>query len=213
MSPGRGERPPRDETERLLRAEMAKALKAYLATHPDEGPISHLSAKIGVDRWTLGEIMRGTITASERATERLYELTQAQVFRNLRARNKKVGPTVSRQQRPSIDELLEEVDRLRASIERLRRSSATADASASETRASPEKATVRSRAQTVGRILGELDRELAFFKDETQTEARHVLRRVVDAKDVGYLIALLKAMYDDDAFENWIFGAQYGRGK
>jgi len=111
---------------------------------------------------------------------------------------------------PGIEHLLNEVKRLSLSVERLRISLSPAEASSSEGKMLPKRMSVHARAQAVGRILGELDRELAFFRQESRQDARHVLRRVVDAKDVGYLIALLKAMYDDDAFENWIFGAQYG---
>jgi predicted ABC-type ATPase len=102
--------------------------------------------------------------------------------------------------------------RLSLGVERLHMSLSPAEAASSEGKMLTKRMSVQARAQAVARILRELDRELAFFKQESRRDARHVLRSVVDAKDVGYLIALLKAMYDDDAFENWIFGAQYGAG-
>ena len=208
-----GKRPPRDEAERLLRSEMAKSLRAYQSLNPELKTISQLSARTGVDRETLGRILRQTTTPSAKSRAKLYQVTQAEVFRNPRTRKAKQTSSVSGSTRtPGIEDLLNEVKRLSLSVERLHMSLSPADEASSEGKMLTEKVSVRARAQAVARILGELDRELAFFKQESKQDARHVLRSVVDAKDVGYLIALLKAMYDDDAFENWIFGAQYGAG-
>jgi len=204
-------RPPRDEAERVLRGEMAKSLRAYQSLNPELKTISRLSAKTGVDRETLGRILRGTTTPGPKSMTKLYQATQAEVFRNPSVKRDKQTSSVSGSVRAlGIEDFLNEVKRLSLSVERLRISLSPAEASSSEGKMLPKRMSVHARAQAVGRILGELDRELAFFRQESRQDARHVLRRVVDAKDVGYLIALLKAMYDDDAFENWIFGAQYG---
>jgi hypothetical protein len=46
------------------------------------------------------------------------------------------------------------------------------------------------------------------FKKGT-AEDRALLRRTVAARDVGYLTSLLKAMYDEDQFQTWVYFTHY----
>lgn len=54
------------------------------------------------------------------------------------------------------------------------------------------------------RLLAELD----FFK-RGSAEDRALLRRFLPARDVGYLTTLLKAMYDEDQFQAWVYFTDY----
>ncbi len=58
--------------------------------------------------------------------------------------------------------------------------------------------------QAVRRLLVDLDP----FKAGT-AEDRAVLRKTVPARDVGYLTTLLKAMYDEDQFQTWLYFTEY----
>jgi hypothetical protein len=60
---------------------------------------------------------------------------------------------------------------------------------------------------TVHRLLNELN----YFKRGTP-EDRAALRSVVPARDIGYLTTLLKAMYDEDQFQTWLYFAEYTPG-
>lgn len=62
----------------------------------------------------------------------------------------------------------------------------------------------RSVFTTIHRLLNELN----FFKRGTAAD-RAALRNVVPARDVGYLTTLLKAMYDEDQFQAWLYFADY----
>lgn len=188
---------------------MVKALKAYAAAHPEVRTQDQLAKKLGVSSETLRRLMLGLSTPAARSRARIFSVTHAEVFRRLPG-NRPRETTRTQNGRQYADDILREVRKLSSGVERLRQSLTGDEVVSPHERPAPEKVSARARAEAVARILGQLDRELAFFKEESRQEARHTLRRVVDAKDVGYLIALLKAMYDDDAFENWIFGAEYG---
>ena len=65
--------------------------------------------------------------------------------------------------------------------------------------------------QTAREVLMTLHRlvnELHYFKRGTAAD-RATLRRVVPARDVGYATTLLKAMYDEDQFQTWVYFADY----
>jgi len=217
VTDGHGVRPPRDEAERVLRERMAREIKLFQAEHPELKSINKLSKKTRVNRHTLAQIIRGQTTPDSLSRARLYEATRAKIFiisppagtekRAQRPRQPSVPPGST--DRPELMSLLREVKELSAKVDRLGLLPSYGKSDRKAKIAVGPGRTTKERAQEIARILGNLDRELAFFRDESRRDARHVLRKVVDAKDVGYLIALLKAMYDDDAFENWIFGAQY----
>ena len=77
--------------------------------------------------------------------------------------------------------------------------------------AQPSKATTSSRkemAQSVFTTIHRLLNELNFFKRGTPAD-RAILRQIVPARDIGYLTTLLKAMYDEDQFQTWLYFAEY----
>lgn len=214
MQDGHGKRPPQDEAERALRARMADALRAFQAKNPETKTVSGLADATGVNEDTLSRLLRGLQTPSQTSRQRLYEATNAEVFRGKPQERAAKGSSPAPPARANgIQDLVHEVRTLSTRVEELTRSVSQGPAARTGRGNVGEQPTVRMRAQNVAQILGDLDRELAFFREVTRRDARHVLRKVVDAKDVGYLIALLKAMYDDDAFENWVFGAQYATSR
>jgi len=70
------------------------------------------------------------------------------------------------------------------------------------------KMTSEQYARRVENILQQLAKELNYFKSGKR-EDREVFRKIVMGEDVGYIISLLKALFDEDTFQNWIFAAQY----
>jgi len=64
------------------------------------------------------------------------------------------------------------------------------------------------KAQKVYELLLKLNDDLEFFKKGTQKD-RETFRNTIPGKDIGYIIALLKALYDEDAFQNWLFFVEY----
>jgi hypothetical protein len=65
-----------------------------------------------------------------------------------------------------------------------------------------------ARADAVLQAVRQLLVELDPFKAGTPEE-RVVLRKTVPARDIGYLTALLKAMYDEDQFQTWLYFTEY----
>lgn len=65
-----------------------------------------------------------------------------------------------------------------------------------------------TNAQEVYQKLSELDNLLERFKKGTAKE-REVLRQVIPPMQIGYITSLLKALYNEDEFQQWIFFSEY----
>lgn len=68
---------------------------------------------------------------------------------------------------------------------------------------SPEEA-ARELMITLHRLMNDLN----YFKRGSDVD-RVLLRKIVPARDVGYVTSLLKAMYDEDQFQAWVYFADY----
>ncbi|MGH9364402.1 MAG: hypothetical protein ACRD1B_03935, partial [Thermoanaerobaculia bacterium] len=66
----------------------------------------------------------------------------------------------------------------------------------------------KEMAQAVFTTIHRLLNELNSFKRGTPAD-RAILRQTVPARDIGYLTTLLKAMYDEDQFQTWLYFADY----
>lgn len=68
--------------------------------------------------------------------------------------------------------------------------------------------TAEEKSRTVMRLLISLSEELGFFKNCTEDE-RRIFRKTVPGQDVGYITTLLRALYDEDRFQKWLFFSTY----
>lgn len=69
-----------------------------------------------------------------------------------------------------------------------------------------------SRARTIVEIVDLLARlrwELEFFKTVSPQD-RETFRQAIPGEQVGYIVSLLKAFYDEDEFREWL---SFSRGK
>ena len=64
------------------------------------------------------------------------------------------------------------------------------------------------KANVVHQKLSELDNLLEYFKKGTAKE-REMLRYVIPPMQIGYITSLLKALYNEDEFQQWIFFSDY----
>jgi len=64
------------------------------------------------------------------------------------------------------------------------------------------------RATRIKKLLVMLADELEFFKQNSES-TRKTFRRVVPGEDIGYITTLLRALYDEDQFQRWLFFANY----
>jgi hypothetical protein len=67
--------------------------------------------------------------------------------------------------------------------------------------------TPEARSRRLADILARLRVELEFFKAGS-VEDREAFRRAVPGEQVGYLASLLKALYDEDTFREWLHFTQ-----
>lgn len=106
-----------------------------------------------------------------------------------------------------ISTLVEEVKGLKERIDKIDAKLTTAqlyqDMSENSASSNAEK-----RARTVMRLLMSLFSELEFFKNCTEDE-RRVFRKTIPGQDVGYITTLLRALYDEDKFQKWLFFSTY----
>lgn len=66
----------------------------------------------------------------------------------------------------------------------------------------------KSTTQRTAFLFYALAKELINFRKSTKTE-RDELRKFISAKDLGYIISFLKAIYDEDKFSDFIFFTEY----
>ncbi len=72
----------------------------------------------------------------------------------------------------------------------------------------PSTSDVAARVQAVEDSLYTLNDELQFFK-ESSPHSRGILRRRLSGPDVGYVTTLLKALFDEEKFQNWLAMTTY----
>lgn len=61
----------------------------------------------------------------------------------------------------------------------------------------------RHRTEKIKYLLLLLEDELRWFRDGT-TDAREILRRELDASDIGYISSLLTMLTEEDKFDRWL---------
>ena len=66
----------------------------------------------------------------------------------------------------------------------------------------------QTKAQKILQLLSALKRELDFFAKGSPAN-RKELARVVKGRDVGYIMALFKALYNEDEFQRWLYFTSY----
>lgn len=66
----------------------------------------------------------------------------------------------------------------------------------------------RTGARRILQLLLALKRELDFFAKGSPAD-RKELTRVVKGQDVGYIMALFKALYNEDQFQRWVLHTSY----
>lgn len=72
----------------------------------------------------------------------------------------------------------------------------------------PSSTDAEGRARKTLRLLMSLSSELEFFKTCTEDE-RRIFKKTVPGQDVGYITTLLRALYDEDRFQKWLFFSTY----
>jgi hypothetical protein len=109
---------------------------------------------------------------------------------------------------PQSNSTAEELQKLRMETSRISRdlSALTRKLTSEDT---PEKMTDSSAAaRVVKATLRKLLEELDYFKKGSDAD-RKKFREIIDPVEVGYIAAMLKALFDDEAFQRWVLATEF----
>ncbi|MGI0054637.1 MAG: hypothetical protein ACREBZ_02805 [Thermoplasmata archaeon] len=167
---------------------------------------------VGLSRHTIMQICNGRLTnPNERTRSAIFAATGLVEFSpNPATGTKKAGKSRAN---PTVNSPARNLDHLKSAVQDLIKIVAEIQSGGglelglmtkSTGSVSPEQHVERIR-----QVLSALDQELAFFKELDRERDRELLRTRIDPKDVGYIIALLRAMYSKEAFDNWVLASGY----
>jgi transcriptional regulator with XRE-family HTH domain len=202
--------PPGGEESNKTR--LAIQLRQWLSQETRFHSIADMARSIGIAESTLREYFIGRALPSPKNIRKLKEITKLDLLDDIlkrapsrRGETPKAGiaqdlecfathlGTIKR----SVASLAEEFDSLAKDLGR--RSEAHSREEVDQTPA--------GRSRSITELLARLRGELEFFKVGSP-EDREVLRKVTPGEQVGYVVSLLKALYDEGAFREWLHFSQ-----
>jgi len=198
--------------EESNKTKLAIQLRQWLSQQTRFHSIADMARSIGIAEGTLREYFIGRALPSPKNIGKLKEITHldllddilksapsrrsetpdAGIARDLVSFGTRLG-TIKR----SVASLAEEFDSLAKELGR--RFAAHSRGEVDQTPA--------GRSRTITELLARLKGELEFFKAGS-SEDREVLRKVTPGEQVGYVVSLLKALYDEGAFREWLHFSQ-----
>lgn len=190
---------------------LALSLRTYLQQNRARYPSMTAFAKaVGLSRHTIMQICDGSLTRITGQTRSaIYAASGLSSF----------APFAEHEGRPTRS-LAAGLPSVQPSLSTLRRSaeailSAVSELELAEARdvgipkRAPAEITASQRVERVRQVLTSLDQELTFYKDVSREREREMLRSRIDARDIGYIIAVLRALYSKEAFDNWVLASGY----
>lgn len=218
--------------------EEAEAFKKWFVGQRAYGSLSAMERALGITRDYLHLIRDGTRRAvdpelrgklREATGLTIFEpiqaasVTSAKLMTNVKrtrraARTSSIPGVVSSKQNLSTDVkvrelpadtgiLVRELKELREKVEQMD-AKMTAARMYQETGKKSVSTNANEKARTVMRLLSSLSSELEFFKNCTEDE-RATFRKTIPGEDIGYITTLLRALYDEDKFQRWLFFSKY----
>ncbi len=150
---------------------------------------------IEINDSTLGDYFKGRHQPSNENRKKLFKATGLECFEPTEAEEApQVKPPIPLPEKwevpwNDVGQQLVVIGQAVAQLGKLISSSATSD--------------VVSKVQAVEDALYALNDQLEFFK-EGSPNSRKILRRQLDGPDVGYVTTLLKALFDEERFQDWL---------
>jgi transcriptional regulator with XRE-family HTH domain len=151
--------------------------------------------EIGINESTLGDYFKGRHQPSPDNRQKLFKATGLECFKPTKEEEEpQVEPIISAPEKQGVP--WNDVGRQLAVIgkEIIRLGELLTHSSTSD---------VVNHVQAAGDALYALNAELEFFK-EGSPQSRGMLRRRLSGPDVGYVSTLLKALFDEERFQNWL---------
>jgi len=212
-----------------MQTEISIQLKEWFKSQDKWKTREEFAKDIGIPFGTFRHFFEKGHTPSQKNMEKLYQATHLECFK--RKEEKLVPspkPPDEGKERPVLTKELkleESLDRLIRTLEEiidfpkklselaeglneLKDISGKGSISNAIALSSPSSASVEAHIETVNILLFALNRELEFFKKGSK-DSREKLRQTLSSPDVGYITALLRALFDEDRFQNWLLMSTY----
>lgn len=199
---------PRSETP------LSRSLSTFLRSNNKRYPsMTAFAEKVGLSRHTIMQICDGRQSyLANRTRSAIFAATGLEEFAPFAEPSVNGAVPAATSQRDA--QFATELGRIRASTEAIAQSLARLQSASMEDLAVPQRSppglSAAQHVERVRQVLTALDQELAFFKTVEKDQARELLRSRIDPRDIGYIIALLRALYSKEAFENWVLASGYG---
>lgn len=169
----------------------------------------NLAKAAGIGYSNLSKYFRGEIHPSKDIGEKLYKITGLEILRqeeeikelerSVEIKTPLYFQETAKELQNIVFELSEKVDNFEEICEKC---------IANKLPSSSDQSSVRERVEIVKELLYALNRELEFFK-HVSAENREIFRKRIHASDVGYITALLRALFDEDKFQSWLYMSDF----
>lgn len=149
---------------------------------------------IEIKESTLGDYFKGRHPPGPQNRQKLFKATGLECFKPTEEEVPQVKPPIPRPEKwevpwNDVGQQLVVIGQAVAQLGKLLSPPSTSD--------------VDAKIQAVEDALYALNDQLEFFK-EGSPHSRRILRRRLSGPDVGYLTTLLKALFDEEKFQNWL---------
>jgi len=149
---------------------------------------------IEIKESTLGDYFKGRHPPGPKNRQKLFKATGLECFKPTEEEVPQVKPPIPQPEKwevpwNDVGQQLVVIGQAVAQLGKLLSPSSTSD--------------VDAKIQAVEDALYTLNDQLEFFK-EGSPHSRRILRRRLSGPDVGYLTTLLKALFDEEKFQNWL---------
>ena len=173
------------------------ALNEWFARQTKWGSRAELGRALEIKESTLGDYFTGRHQPGPENRQKLFKATGLECFKPTREEEALEVKLPMMPQRPekleipwdAIGEQLIEIGKVVARLGKLLTRSSTSD--------------VVEKVEAVEHALYTLSDELEFFK-QGSANSREILRQRLSGPDVGYVATLLKALFDEEKFQNWL---------
>ncbi len=155
--------------------------------------------EIEIKESTLGDYFKGRHQPSPENRQKLFKATGLECFKPTEEELPQVKPPIPRPEKwevpwNDVGQQLVVIGQAAAQLGKLLSPAPTSN--------------VVAQAQAVEDALYALNDQLEFFK-EGSPHSRGILRRRLSGPDVGYVTTLLKALFDEEKFQNWLAMTTY----
>jgi transcriptional regulator with XRE-family HTH domain len=190
------------------KARLAIKLRQWLSQQGRFSSIAEMARSIGIAESTLRGYFIGRALPSPKNLRILKGVTQLGVLDDIsktQTRQSLEGPERSvGQDTKSFEDRLDAVKKgFTALAKDLRYLIKDAGKYSAAYSLEPVDQSATGRSRRVAEVLAQLRGELEFFKAGS-AEDREAFRRAMPGEQLGYVVSLLKALYDEDTFREWL---------